>query len=89
MVSFLKSVRTICMRNIGSFILCLEIKCLTILMVPLFLFFSLIENFKMGDMVENGSDGFRVQFLHDKRGKLIRTDKLFHNLHDFWAIQHA
>ena len=43
----------------------------------------------MGDMVENGSDGFRVQFLHDKRGKLIKTDKLFHNLHDFWAIQHA
>ena len=43
----------------------------------------------MGDMVENGSDGFRVQILHDKGGKLIKTDKLFHNLHDFWAIQHA
>ena len=34
-----------------------------------FYFFSLIENFEMGDMLQTyGSDGFRVQFLRDEGG---------------------
>ena len=29
------------------------------------------------------SDGFRVEFLHDERGKLINGDSLFNNIYDF------
>ena len=36
-----------------------------------------------------GSDGFRVEFLHDKRGKLIKGDSLFNNIYDFWVCIHA
>ena len=36
-----------------------------------------------------GSDGFRDEFLHDERGILIKTDKLFYNISDFWVMQHA
>ena len=55
-----------------------------------FYFFSLIENLKMDERFETyGSDGFKVQFLHNERGKLIKTDKLFCNLYDFCVIQHA
>ena len=36
-----------------------------------------------------GSDGFRDEFLHDERGKLIKIDKLFYNIYDFWVMQHA
>ena len=35
------------------------------------------------------SDGFRVDFLHDERGKLIKGDSLFNNIYDFWLCIHA
>ena len=36
-----------------------------------------------------GSDGFRTDFLHDGRGKLIKGEKLFLNIYDFWVCIHA
>ena len=36
-----------------------------------------------------GSDGFRVDFLYNERGKLIKGDSLFHNIYDFWVCIHA
>ena len=36
-----------------------------------------------------GSDGFRVKFLRDEKGKLIQGDSLFHNIYDFWVSIHA
>lgn len=32
---------------------------------------------------------FWVDFLHDKRGKLIKADHLFFNIFDYWALIHA
>ena len=32
---------------------------------------------------------FRVEFLHDERGNLIKEDTLFHNIFDFWAFIHC
>ena len=32
---------------------------------------------------------FRVEFLDDKREKLIRSDRLFFNIYDYWTIVHA
>ena len=55
-----------------------------------FYLFSLIENFKMDEAFEiYGSGGFRDEFLHDQRGKLIKTDNLFYNIYDFGVVQHA
>ena len=36
-----------------------------------------------------GSDGFRVEFLHNERGKLIKGGSLFNNIYDFWLYIHA
>ena len=65
-------------------------KCLTILMVLLFfiLTFSFVRNYKMSDETY-GSDGFRVGFLHDKRGKLIKGNSLFNNIYGLWVCIHA
>ena len=82
----------ICMHNIGSFIFCLEIKKMldNSYGATFLIFFSLIENFKMDELFETyGSDGFRDKILHDERGKLIKTDKLFYKIYDFWVMQHA
>ena len=32
---------------------------------------------------------FRKEFLNDKKGKLIESDKLFLNIYDFWVLQCA
>lgn len=32
---------------------------------------------------------FRVEFLDDKRGKLIKSDRLFLNIYDYWVLTHA
>ena len=32
---------------------------------------------------------FRVEFLNDERGKLLKSDSLFLNIHDFWILSHA
>ena len=32
---------------------------------------------------------FWVDFLHDKRGKLIKADHLFFNVFDYWALIHV
>ena len=32
---------------------------------------------------------FREDFLHDTRGKLIKSDRLFFNIFDYWALVHA
>ena len=34
-------------------------------------------------------DSFRVEFLHDKKGKLLKSDELFLNIYDFWVLTHA
>ena len=36
-----------------------------------------------------GMDGFRVKFLHDERGKLIKSDSLFLNIYGFWVMIHV
>ena len=55
-----------------------------------FLIFSLIENFKMSDRFETYSSAeFRIQFLNDETGKLIKSDNLFDNLYDFWVCLRA
>lgn len=58
---------------------------MTILMV-LFLFFQSYKNLKMSDKTYGS---FRVEFLHDERGKLIKGDTLFHNIYDFWVCIHC
>ena len=65
-------------------------KCLKIFMVLLFfiLTFSFIRNYKMSDETY-GSDGFRVECLHNERGKLIKGGSLFNNIYDFWLYIHA
>ena len=77
------------MHNAGSF-LCCNKKCLKILMVLLFfiLTFSFIRNYKMSDEIYS-SDGFQVEFLHDERGKLIKSDSLFNSVYDFGVCIHA
>ena len=42
----------------------------------------------MGDETY-GSDGFRTNFLHDERGKLIKGEHLFLNIYTFWVCIHA
>ena len=32
---------------------------------------------------------FRQDFLTDKKGKLIKTDKVFLNIYDYWGLIHA
>ena len=32
---------------------------------------------------------FRVEFLNDERGKLLKSDSLFLNIYDFWVLSHA
>ena len=32
---------------------------------------------------------FRVKFLNDERGKLLKSDSLFLNIYDFWVLSHA
>ena len=32
---------------------------------------------------------FRVEFLHDKKGKLLKSDELFLYIYDFWVLTHA
>ena len=32
---------------------------------------------------------FRVKFLNDERGKLLKSDSLFLNIYDFWVLNHA
>ena len=58
---------------------------MTILMVLFFYFFQLYKNLKMSETY--GS--FRVEFSHDERGKLIKSDRLFYNIYDYWACIHA
>ena len=36
-----------------------------------------------------GSDGFRLDFFYDERGKLIKGNSLFNNIYDFWVCIHA
>ena len=77
----------ICMQNFGSFFLFLFLRniCMTILLV-LFLFFQPYKNFKMSDETYVS---FRVEFLHDERGTLIKEDTLFHNIYDFQECIHC
>ena len=42
----------------------------------------------MGDETY-GSDGFRTDFLHDERRKLIKGEHLFLNIYNFWVYIHA
>ena len=32
---------------------------------------------------------FRQDFLHDTKGKLIKTDRVFFNILDYWGLVHA
>ena len=32
---------------------------------------------------------FRVEFLDDKRGNLIRSGRLFFNIYDYWTLTHV
>ena len=32
---------------------------------------------------------FRQDFLADKKGKLIKTDRVFFNIYDYWGLIHA
>ena len=52
-----------------------------------FLFSPLDIIYKMSAYETYGS--FWVDFLHDKRGKLIKADNLFFNVFDYWALIHA
>ena len=66
-----------------------KIKCLTILMVQVFIFFGLIINLRMSDCFETcGSAEIRTIFMNDEEGKLIKSDSLFENLYDFWSCFH-
>ena len=40
----------------------------------------------MSDIETYGSDNLRVDCLHNERGKKLRTDSLFFNLHGFWTL---
>ena len=32
---------------------------------------------------------FRQDFLADKKGKLIKTGRVFFNIYDYWGVDHA
>ena len=32
---------------------------------------------------------FRVEFLNDERGKLLKSDSLFLNIYEFWVLNHV
>ena len=49
----------------------------------IFLFFSAVTKIKMS-FEAYGS--FRAEFLHDKKGKLLKSDSLFLNIYNFWTI---
>ena len=34
-------------------------------------------------------DSFRQDFLADKKGNLIKTDRIFFNIYDYWGLIHA
>ena len=53
-----------------------------------FFFLALQETLKISNETY-GSDGFQVEFLRDKKGKLIKGNCLFHNIYDFWVSIHA
>ena len=58
-----------------------KIKCLTILVVQVFIFFGLIINLRMSDRFETyGSAEIRTIFMNDEEGKSIKSDSLFENL---------
>ena len=78
------------MLLMGSFVFLFIIKkiCLTILILLPFFLFSLLDIiYKISAYETYGS--FWVDFLHDKRGKLIKADHLFFNVFDYWALIHA
>ena len=54
----------------------------------IFLFLALQETLRMSNETY-GSDGFRVEFFRDEKGKFIKGDCLFHNIYDFWVSIHA
>ena len=89
MVDSLRNVEIICMHNAGSFLYCNK-EMLDNSYGSAFLYFdfSFIRNYKMSDETYD-SDGFRKEFLHDERGKLIKGDSLFNNIYDFWVCIHA
>ena len=64
-----------------------KLTCLTILVVPLFYFFSAVS--EIIKMSYESYGFFRKEFLNDKKGKLIETDELFLNIYDFWVLKHA
>ena len=40
-------------------------------------------------MILETYDSFRVEFLNNKRGKLLDNDELFLNIYDFYTLTHA
>ena len=64
----------------------------TFLFFSFFLFFFILGFKKLKKQMSDktyGSDEFRVEFLHDERGKLIKGDSLFNNIYDFWVCIHV
>ena len=51
-----------------------------------FLFFLAVVRKKMS-FETYGS--FRIEFLNDKKGKLLENDELFLNIFDFYTLYHA
>ena len=35
-----------------------------------------------------GSSNLRVQYLHDEKGKKIKSNSLFENIYDYWSAYH-
>ena len=40
-------------------------------------------------MIYETYGSFRVKFLNDERGRLLKSDSLFLNIYDFWVLSHA
>ena len=64
-----------------------KIICLKNLNIQIFNFFFFFQHLRKRSTETYGS--FRVEFLHDEDGEILKENDLFFNLYDLWTVTHS